>query len=452
MHSRFDRFLPKWRQPYQHGFLNSEKVALTLSSMKWMAIDQGFRLIISFILSVGLARWLGPEQFGYYNYLLAFVALFAPISKINVESFVIKELIQEIHDKYQVIGTLFFTRLFFSAVALAGSLLVMRVLRPTDNLSFVLVLLLSLLPLLQSAEVIEHWFQSRFHMRGVLSLKLFFIVSMTVIKMLVLFHLRSLPIFIALYVLEQLLIAFAQMLYFYKKENRFLFNIDFSYAVKILRTIGPLVISGLFVMVYAKSDQLFLQFFLGGNAVAQYSVALIVTEVFATVAVVICRAVTPALLGTANQSNEVLQARMQFLYRFMTLLSLVMILGIWLIVIPLIPIIYGEAYITAQLLLGLLSFRLLFSNIGIARWIVVTREHLFGFDVFTKFAGAFLSVLFNIILIPKFGVIGATIGSFIALCFSTFIFDYFHPLLRENLKNELSSIISLHKIRLSQVK
>ncbi len=57
----------------------------------WMFSDQVFRLLAGVIVGIWVARYLGPDQFGVFNYAIAFVAIFGVIAKVGLDSLVVKK-------------------------------------------------------------------------------------------------------------------------------------------------------------------------------------------------------------------------------------------------------------------------------------------------------------------------------------------------------------------------
>ncbi|HAT39110.1 hypothetical protein [Polynucleobacter necessarius] len=54
--------------------------------------DRGFRLVISFVLGVLIARFYGLEEFGQLNYVLATASVFGSLSSLGLEDIVPRDM------------------------------------------------------------------------------------------------------------------------------------------------------------------------------------------------------------------------------------------------------------------------------------------------------------------------------------------------------------------------
>ena len=70
---------------------NRKKFKINLS---WLLFDKLFRASINILLSIFLARNLGPESFGVLNYLLAFIFLFTSFSSLGMNPVLTNKIIK----------------------------------------------------------------------------------------------------------------------------------------------------------------------------------------------------------------------------------------------------------------------------------------------------------------------------------------------------------------------
>lgn len=88
------RFLPSLIQIKLDGRDNRQKI---LSNIGWLFADRILRMGIGLVVGVWVARYLGPEQFGIYNYAIAFVTLFSVFGTLGLDSIAVKKLISQIY-------------------------------------------------------------------------------------------------------------------------------------------------------------------------------------------------------------------------------------------------------------------------------------------------------------------------------------------------------------------
>ena len=63
-----------------------------IQSSFFLLADRGFRLVISFVLGVLIARFYGPEEFGQLNYVLATASVFGSLSSLGLDDIVPRDI------------------------------------------------------------------------------------------------------------------------------------------------------------------------------------------------------------------------------------------------------------------------------------------------------------------------------------------------------------------------
>src|SRR5690348_14183303 len=59
----------------------------------WLFADRILRMSVGLVVSVWIARFLGPDQYGLFNYALAFVALFSILATLGLDRIVVRDLV-----------------------------------------------------------------------------------------------------------------------------------------------------------------------------------------------------------------------------------------------------------------------------------------------------------------------------------------------------------------------
>lgn len=117
----------------------------------------------------------------------------------------------------------------------------------------------------------------------------------------------------------------------------------------------------------------------------------------------------------ANNKLELIYEYIMKSFRFVCFLSLPMIAMIISVSPNFVPWFFGDGYDKVIILLQMFSFLLLAIGlsqvIGVQYLVATNRQNLMSFSVF---CGAFVNFLSNLVLIPKFMSVGATISSIIA--------------------------------------
>lgn len=442
------RLLPK---PIRRQIEASTGLQSASDTLWWLVLDTAVTMGSSFVVSFLMARSLGPTQFGYFSYLLAFFSLFMPISKLGLANVVIRDLSRHKNEYQTILGTTFILRVGASLLTMLLTTLGMMILRPADSQSQILVSFLGLMTVFQAFEVIEYYYQSKLAVKTFTLAKIAAVIVSVTLKLTALYLRAPVSIFIGLWAVEAALLATAYATLYHQQHSLFKWHFAFDKARELLKQSVPLLFSSVVIMGYAQADQLFLNFFQGSAKLGQYAVALTILNGFSLLPVIIHRAVAPVIMQIDHHKRQQLFFdQLLQIYRGMTLLSLVV--GIALITFGpmVITILYGPEYLQAGHILQWLPFRFFFVAFGVMRALFVVSYKLFYFDLLTNLVGVTLSIIGSIVLIPMFGVNGLLMASFISLFASTFLVDLFHPTLRQNAVLAFRAILTPYKISLKQ--
>lgn len=63
------------------------------ANTSWMMAEQMLRIVAGLLVGIWVARYLGPEQFGLFSYVLAFTAIFGGIAKLGLDGIMVRELV-----------------------------------------------------------------------------------------------------------------------------------------------------------------------------------------------------------------------------------------------------------------------------------------------------------------------------------------------------------------------
>ena len=58
----------------------------------WMLAEYALKIISAIFVTIYVARYLGPEQFGLLSYALAIVAIFMAVSRLGMESILVRDI------------------------------------------------------------------------------------------------------------------------------------------------------------------------------------------------------------------------------------------------------------------------------------------------------------------------------------------------------------------------
>ena len=365
------------------------------------------------LVGVWVARYLGPEGYGQLSFAGSYVMIFSAIALFGLESIVVRELVKHPEAERAILGT---TCLIRSAAGLLSYLLaiaVLLVLRPDDRTALLLVALLGSSLLVQAVEASDLWFQSRVLSRyTVICRSTAFIIS-SALKVLLVLSGASLAAIAAATAVEALLAALLLVLAHTRYSNAGIltWRWDTNWFRRLLTGSAPMVLSGVVLMVYLRIDQVMLGALASQAEVGLYAAAVRISEVWYFVPSAIVSSVFPGLVALRNTDPEQFERKLQQLYNLLAFLGYAVALPVTFIAPWLVRLLFGSAYQAAAPLLAVLIWAGLFANLSVVR-----NAHFIALDwgrslLWATSLGATANVLLNLLLIPRYGALGAAIAT-----------------------------------------
>ena len=377
---------------------------------------QALRLVISIGLSGWLARYLGPTSLGKLSYALALVGLVAPLGNLGVPG----SLSALLCETPQLPG-LTPTALL---IELAGTAIIALTLLPVaffsqDPIIAILIAIAVLGNLFSSVEVLEA--ELLVEQRGTLLARigLFPLFANALLTSFAILLQAPLIIFGWLQMLQAMLRACCVGFVRSSRETlQQLSQVNAKAATALIKRGLPLVVAGLSVSFYMRSDQVMLQWLKGAEAVGQYSVAVKISETLYFLPMILSTTYF-SRVGKAG-SLQLANQELKRLYQYSWLLGIAMMLANIVIFPPMIPVLFGDSFEQAQLALCYSGPAAFAVSMGYAsscwlqllklEWIATARTGL----------GALVNVVLNFALIPKFGATGAAVATSISYLVATF--------------------------------
>jgi O-antigen/teichoic acid export membrane protein len=412
-----------------------------LDNSAWLFVDQLVRMAAGLLVGVWIARYLGPEQYGWLNYAAAVIGTIGVLTSLGLNAVVVREIAREPAAAGVWMGAAFLLKSLGGAV---GFLLCVGAawLQPAAmSATRPLIVIVGLGLFFQGLDIYDLFFQAKGTSRISAWVRIVACVLANLLKVGLILGNASLAALAATATVE-LAISGAGWIFAGRTTGHPLgsLRVERARVLTLLRESWPLALSGLALYVQAYADQLVIGIFLGGVELGEYSAALRLVAVFGFVPMVLQTVAAPEITRAKRDDERLYRRRLHNFYRLMFVMFVLtavplIIFGPWVV-----TRLFGASYVGAAALLPLLAFRLFFSNLGVARSVFITNEGLFHFALLTAIVGALVNLLFNVWWVPQWGARGAILASFVSFGVTTFGLEVFHPAARANLGVMLRAI------------
>ena len=410
------------------------------ANTSWLVGDKIIKLFLGFFIGVWVARYLGPEKFGIFNYVLALMGFLVPFTKFGFDGIITRNIIRREEDINILISSAFVFKLIGSVIA--SLILVLYLFFKEDDLIyFYLGVVFSLKFIFQPFEVIELYYRAKVKSKHIFYSKLIGELFSSTLKVVIILLGSSLVYFVGAHV-SLFIVTALFLMFFFRKESTYLSFKFFSLkrGIGLLKESWPLIFSGVFAILYLSVDKIMIAEMLNDYELGQYSVAVKISSVWYFIPLYIRMGILPALVNAKKKSEELYYKRLGLVFSSMTLLSYLIIIPISLFSNDIINFLFGTQYNEAGDVLRIHIFSLLFFFLGIGRGLWVTNESNFKFDLFANVLGGLVNILLNYLWLPKYGIMGAAYATLISFSFTFFFSNLFTKTSRRIFVMQLRSI------------
>jgi O-antigen/teichoic acid export membrane protein len=400
-----------------------------LNNISWLLLEHGVRLVAGVFSASILARVLGVEGYGMFNYILGLTLIFQSLSYINPAELMVPKLSNADNiERRTLMGNGFFIRLFFSLIAYTCLLLFLAI---TDGaFQFKLAVILGVVIFLNEAfAIITAYLQSQ----TIIKYRSRLVMLVDIIKALVLISLYQLGVesiytYAIVHVGQNLLIALG-LLFIYRsvaRENFFYFSLSESYH--LVREGLPFFIGIIFMIIFNRADIVFMRHLSDGTSLGLYASSIQLFNHAIVVAPILASSCAP-LLVYKHDELSIIKKNVLLLSTVMCFFGTLTALVLYYLAPILISVIFGERFTNAidifQYLLIVLP--LFFLNEGLNIYLIKMKLARFMiYKWLIVLIGAIIAYTQLIPILNGLGaVIGYGIGYFLASLFSIFIIFFY---------------------------
>lgn len=397
------------------------------------------------LVGVWVARYLGPEQFGLFNYATAFVALFSSIATLGLNRIVVLDLIKDPGAANATLGTAFLLQIMGGLLAFSLAVFAISFARPDNSLVKLMVAVLSLTMLFKATEVVIYWFESQVQSKYTVWIQNGAFLIFCVVKIALIIIKASVMAFVWAILIEGLFVAVGLLgMYAWRGGSFVAWRGNYRRSRALLKDSWPLILSGIAIMVYMRVDQIMLGQMLGDEAVGLYSAAVRISEVWYFIPPAIMASVFPLIIEAKKKSEALYYLHLQKIYDIMVLLALAVAIPMTFLSDWVITLFYGASYLKSGAVLAIHIWTSVFVFLGITSGSWYLAENLQIYSFYRTVLGGVVNVAVNLLLIPRHGVLGAAVGTLIAQIVAAYLFDLIDVKTRITFWMKTKSLLLFH--------
>ena len=381
----------------------------------WLLIDKLSKLFPGIIILAVIARHLGPEEFGIWNYALALTTIVGSFALLGMDKIAVKELLNSKAQQSSIVATLIFMRILAGMISMMMSIGFVVLAKQTRPVYIYCTIFAALTIVLQSFDVFDYFYQAENDVKKVIVPKVVIFLLFCMIKLLVVFFNGTLFDFLWV-TLAEAVVTYTVIIDNYRRRYtyRLIANLDYVLGKSLLSKGWPLLFSNLVVVLFVKIDLLLLDMLGSTLQVGEYVVAARISELWYAIPVILSTAILPDLIHKRNTDKSAYRRSVEKCIRLSFWVSFFISLVVMLTANLIIPFLYGAKYTAASpiLMIHVWASIPVFLCSVFTQYLII--EGRYKVNLYGNMIGLIINVGLNLVLIRPYGGVGAAIATVIA--------------------------------------
>jgi O-antigen/teichoic acid export membrane protein len=378
-------------------------------------IGQVGSCILSFFFFMQAARYLGAGDFGILSFALALAAIFGAFSDLGLRQIATREVARDKSLAAKYLANVAGIKIILVVIVSAGLVILVNILNYPQKTRYVVYLIGLSIVFNAFIQMFYAIFQANEKMEfesvgNILRNSLLLVSALLVITT----HSSVLALALLYPAVDLLILVYAAGIYLWK-FGKLRIEVDISFLKPTLKHALPFGLTTIFGMIYHWIGTVMLSTMKGDVVVGWYSAAYRIVFVLLLMPVAFDMAVFPVMSRLYVSSHDSLKLMCEKGFKYMTFISIPIGIGGTLLADRIILLVFGSEYSNSVIALKILiwSAVLIFMGVPFSTVLNSTNRQL----VLAKVVGVsvILNVFLNLVLIPKYGLFGASISSVVSI-------------------------------------
>ena len=405
----------------------------------WIMFAQIYQMLLSLVIGVISARYLGPSNYGTINYAASYISFFTIACALGLEGIVVKEMVDNRDNEGVVLGSSIVMRLAAGFLSMIAVCVIVAVVNPGDRVLLIVAFLQSLILLFNAFHIIDFWYQSLLRSKVSSIIKCIAYTGMSAYRMWLLVTGKSVEWFAFATSLDALLIAIP-FLYRYKKDGTHKLKFSSTMSKHLIGLSYHLIISSLMAVIYNQMDRLMIGKMIDQTHVGYYAAASTICHMWLFIPQALANSARPLIMELKSKDEKLYVRRIKQLTGVTFWLGIGFALIVSVLSHFIIDVLYGADYAQARGPLLLMIWSTVFASLSYARAIWMISENKQKYTKQILICGVVVNLVFNLIGIPIIGMNGAAAATLVTEIICCLIAPLFFKETREYVGYVFSSL------------
>ena len=132
-----------------------------VKNASWIIVCRVFQSLISFVIGMISARYLGPSNYGLINYASSIIAFVVPLAQLGLRNVLVEEIISHPEREGKTLGTSLVMSSCMSLLCIVGCLAFVSIVNAGETDTLIVCALYSISLVFQMTEMIQYWYQAK---------------------------------------------------------------------------------------------------------------------------------------------------------------------------------------------------------------------------------------------------------------------------------------------------
>lgn len=409
----------------------------------WIMFAQIYQMLLSLVIGVISARYLGPSNYGTINYAASYISFFTIACALGLEGIVVKEMVDNRESEGVVLGSSIVMRFVAGFLSMIAVCVIVAVVNPGDKTLSVVAFLQSLVLLFNAFHIIDFWYQSLLRSKVSSIIKCIAYTGMSLYRVWLLVTGKGVEWFAFATSLDALLIAIL-FLYCYKKDGEHKLKFSSTMSKHLIGLSYHLIISYLMAAVYNQMDRLMIGRLIDQTHVGYYAAASTICHMWLFIPTALANSAQPLIMELKKKDESLYIKRLNQLSSAIFWMGVLFAILITSLSHFIIDVLYGADYVQAREPLVFIIWSTVFSAMSNSRSIWMICENKQKYTKHILACGVVINLILNAIWIPLIGMNGAAMATIITELVCCFIVPYILKPTREFAKYQVKAINPLN--------
>ena len=387
-----------------------------LINLFWLLIDQGGRVLSTFLITILTVNHLGPEKYGVLSLSLAILTALGALVALGMDAILFKRFISKENNEKELIETSCFLRLVIAVIVII-LITLLNVLSDELYVDILNVLVVGFLfdSFLSFKDYFAAHLKNKFYTYStLLSLLTQLLLTYALVEKEV-----NVFYFSFVYLLTKVIQATSLYVCYFNLKREIIWpRLNKVLAKNLLRSSFPMMLAASIGLLYSLQDQFFIKYFLNEYELGLYAVGIKMILVFIVLPTLISNVFYPSLVSKFHhENNNAFIKQLDSIYAVFFLLGLVMFLCLFFASEFIISTLFSDEFSSSIAVMEVYSLLLIltfFQSINNKILILYNLERV----IFTRALFALtINAVLNFFFIPRYGIIGAAYSTVISELF-----------------------------------